>query len=157
LTLERIVLRIPLLAGARESLALARLSIALESLLSAGVSIVEAWELAGAASGSVVLQRSVRSWRSSIDNGQTPGEAVRESGAFPDLFTHLYSTGELSGQLDGTLRRLYNHYNEEASRKLQAIAQWTPRLVYFIVVLVVAYQIVSFWSGYFSQLGELTS
>ena len=80
---------------------------------------------------------------------------MRESGAFPELFTSLYSTGELSGQLDDALRRLYRHYQEEASRKLHLAAQWAPRLIYMIVLLAVAYQIVSFWSGYYSQMNEL--
>lgn len=155
--LERLVRTIPVLGTARSNLALARLSMALESLIMAGVSIVEAWPLAAAASGSPALKRTVAAWQPLVLAGQTPAEAVKESNEFPDLFTSLYATGEISGQLDETLRRLYRHYQEEGSRKLHAVAQWTPRLVYFIVVLLVAYQIVSFWSGYFSQINELTS
>jgi type II secretory pathway component PulF len=150
--LEQLLRRVPLLGSARRSFALARLSLALEGLLNAGVSIIEAWEKAAAASGSPALLRAVRSWRAQVLGGQTPAEAVRESGAFPDLFTHLYSTGEISGQLDQTLRRLYSHYQEEASRKLQALAQWVPRLVYFAVVIIVAYFFVTFWTGYYTQI-----
>jgi protein transport protein HofC len=155
--LEWVLRKVPLLGKARANLALARLSMALESLLSAGVSIIEAWPLAAAASGSPALRRAVLGWNSNVLAGQTPAEAVRESGAFPDLFTNLYSTGEISGQLDDTLARLHRHYAEEGSRQLRLVAQWTPRLVYFAVVLLIAYQVVSFWSGYFSQINDLAS
>ena len=154
--LERWSRRIPIVGSARSNLALARLSVALESLLSAGVSIVEAWELAAAASGSPRLKRTVLAWKPRVRAGQTPSEAVRASGAFPELFTNLYATGELSGQLDDTLRRLYAHYREEAHLKLQTLAQWLPKLIYLLIALVIAYQIVAFWSAYFTQIGELS-
>ncbi|MHC1766092.1 MAG: type II secretion system F family protein [Verrucomicrobiia bacterium] len=152
---ERFLRAMPILGAARDHLALARLSMALESLLNAGVSIVEAWELAAEASGSPALQRTVLGWRSRVLAGQTPAEAVRESRAFPDLFTNLYSTGEISGQLDTTLQRLYRHYQDEGVRKLRAVAEWLPRMVYFIVLLLVAYQIVSFWSAYYGRIGSM--
>jgi type II secretory pathway component PulF len=101
------------------------------------------------------LRRAVFEWRPHVRAGLTPAEAVRASNAFPDLFTNLYSTGEMSGQLDETLRRLYRHYQDEAFRKFQALAQWTPRLIYFAIVLLIAYQVVAFWAGYFSQINEL--
>lgn len=153
--LERSLRLVPFLGAARANLALARLSLALESLLSAGVAIVEAWELAAAASGSPALRQTVAAWRPQVLGGQTPADAVRQSRAFPEMFTNLYTTGEMSGQLDQTLRRLYNYYQEEAVRTLQAVARWAPRLVYFGVVLFIAYQVVAFWSGYFSQINTL--
>ena len=36
---------------------------------------------------------------------------------FPDLFANLYSSGEVSGKLDETLKRLYAHYQEEGTHK----------------------------------------
>jgi type II secretory pathway component PulF len=153
--MERLLHTVPGLGAARLNLALARLSAALESLLSAGVSIIEAWPLAAAASGSPALRQAVTAWTSNVQAGQTPAEAVRQSQAFPELFVNLYSTGEISGQLDETLQRLHRHYQEEATRKLHAFAQWTPRLVYFGVMLLIAYQVFSFWSGYFTQINSL--
>jgi type II secretory pathway component PulF len=152
--LEVLVRRVPVLGSARANLALARLSVALESLLNAGVSIIPAWELAAAASGSPALQRTVLSWKSDVENGQTPAEAVRASHAFPELFSNLYSTGEISGRLDDTLRRLYLHYQEEAQRQFRIFAEWMPRLIYLVVVVFVAYQVISFWGNYFSQISN---
>jgi hypothetical protein len=37
--------------------------------------------------------------------------------------------------------------------KLQAFSAWFPRLIYLIIVLVAAYRILSFYSGYFGGLG----
>jgi type II secretory pathway component PulF len=152
--IERFVRRIPILGAARHELALARLCAALEGLLSAGVSIVPAWKLAGAASGSPALRRALRDWPAQISAGVPPSDLLQASSEFPELFSNLYTTGEASGQIDETLRRLYAHYQEEGSRKLHAFAQWTPRLIYFAILLLVGYQVVSFWVGYYSGILE---
>src|SRR5207247_1838113 len=132
---------VPLCGSARQSLALARLSAALEALLNAGVSIIEAWELAAAASGSPALRRAVLAWKPEVLAGQTPSEAVNRSTEFPELFANMDHTGEISGQLDETLERLHKYYQEEATRKLRALASWTPKLIYFGIVLMVAWQV----------------
>ena len=147
--LESVLHPVPVLGTARQYLALSRLSAALEALLRAGVSIIEAWELAAAASGSPALWRAVRAWRPMVDAGQTPAEVVDASGAFPEMFAHQYATAEISGQLDDTLHRLHLYYQEEGTRKLHLVAQWAPRAVYLLVMLLIAYQIVQFYVGYF--------
>jgi type II secretory pathway component PulF len=149
---ERVLGPVPILGTARRYLALARLSAALEALINAGVSIVQAWELAAAASGSPGLRRTVLAWRPLIDAGQTPAEVVRTSTQFPNMFVSQYATGEVSGKLDETLRLLHRFYQEEGSRKLHALAQWTPRLVYLGIVLMIAYRVVHFWIDYFNQI-----
>lgn len=152
---ERIIHPIPLLGQGRRSLALSRLAMALEALISAGVSVIDAWELAAAVSGSPALRRTVRAWRPSVLAGQTPSEAINESGRFPDLFANQYAAGEISGKQDEVLRRLHTYYHEEGSRKLHAVAQWTPRVIYLIIVLAIAYHIVSFWMGHFQQIQDV--
>ena len=147
---------IPILGTARRFLALARLAAALEALISAGVNIVEAWNLAAAASGSPALRRTVEDWKPQIEAGRTPAEVLNACPKFPETFAHLYSTGEVSGQLDDSLKRLYQYYSEEGTRKLYAFAQWTPRLVYFIVVLIIAYKIVQFYTGYFNEVNAMS-
>ena len=154
--IERVLARVPILGSARRQLALARLSAALEGLLSAGVTIIEAWELAAISSGSPALKNLVLSWRPALDSGETPAEMIFASGQFPELFASLYATGEKSGKLDETLRRLFEHYQSEASRKLHALSQWAPRLIYMGIIVMVGYQVISFWSGYFSKMKQLS-
>jgi len=146
---------IPVLGYARRCLALSRLAGALEALLSAGVTIIEAWELAAGACGSPALRKAVLAWRPLVDGGQTPAEALSTSRRFPELFTGQYATGEVSGKLEETLGRLRDYYQDEGSRKLRALSQWTPRGVYMLVVLMIAYRVVKFWLGYFQQIKDI--
>ncbi|HTA94969.1 MAG TPA: type II secretion system F family protein [Verrucomicrobiae bacterium] len=147
---------IPILGTARRFLALARLAAALEALISAGVNIVEAWDLAATACGSPALRRAVESWKPQIVAGRTPAEVLRERREFPEMFANLYATGEVSGKLDETLKRLYAYYQEEGTRKLHAFAQWMPRLVYCVVAIVIAYKVITFYTGYFQQINDMS-
>ena len=152
---ETALQRVPLLGKARTNLALARLSSALEALVTAGVNIMEAWGLAGAASGSPALQEAIESWKPRLTDGATPAELVQSSSVFPTLFANLYNTGEITGSLDVTLRRLHRLYQDEGERQLQLVADWTPKLVYFGVVILVAWQVIRFWTGYFDQINQV--
>ena len=155
--IETFMRPVPVLGTARRFLALARLAAALEALISAGVNIIEAWDLAAAASGSPALRLAVQNWKPEVVAGRTPAEAVRECREFPEMFSNLYASGEVSGKLDETLKRLYAYYQEEGTRKLQAFAQWAPRLVYMLVALFIAYKVISFYTGYFQQINTLTN
>jgi type IV pilus assembly protein PilC len=146
---------IPILGSGRRSMALARLAASLEALISAGVGIVDAWELSATASGSPALRRMVFGWRPQLDAGQTPAEAMSASSGFPEIFANQYATGEVSGKLDDTLRRLRVYYQDEGTRKLHAVAQWVPRLIYIAVLLIGGYMVIRFWMNYFNQINAV--
>jgi len=149
--------RVPILGQARHFLALSRLAAALEALISAGVNIFEAWDLAATASGSPALRRAVAAWKPKVTAGQMPSEAVRLCPLFPEMFANLYASGEISGKLDESLRHLNRLYHEDGTRKLNAFATWMPRLVYLLVVLMIAYKIVQFWSAMYGSHSELSN
>jgi type IV pilus assembly protein PilC len=153
---EHFLRPIPVLGTARHSLALSRLAGALEALLSAGVTIVEAWELAATACGSPAIRRTVLAWRPLVDGGQTPAEVVNMSSRFPSLFANQYTSGEISGKLDDTLKRLHQYYQDEGTRKLHYLAQWTPRAVYLIVALGIGLWVIHYYVNYFNNIWKQT-
>jgi type IV pilus assembly protein PilC len=149
---ERILNLIPVMGKARRHLALGRLAAALEALISAGVSIIEAWELAAKASGSVALQRTVQSWNPQLRAGKTPAELLESSSKFPELFTNQYAAGEVSGKLDETLERLRDYYQEDGGQKVQILAQWIPIGIYLMVLIGGGAFVIWFWVTYYDKL-----
>ena len=154
-TIETSLRYTPLLGTARHYLALARLTTALEALISAGVNIIEAWTLAANASGSPALRRIVTGWQPQFAARRTPAEILRDTPHFPDAFTNLYTTGEVSGRLDEALGSLRRYYSEEGARKLQTLAHLTPKVIYFIVLLAIAWFVIQFYLGYYNELNKI--
>ena len=149
---EHITQAIPMLRTAQKYLVISRLSAALESLVSSGVSIVKGWPLAAAASGSPHLRKAVDEWKPHLEGGSTPAELVRETPYFPEMFVNLYQTGEISGKLDESLARLHTYFREEGFLKLRAFTRILNGVLYAIVAILVGYNVVQFWVHYFQSI-----
>jgi type II secretory pathway component PulF len=148
---------VPILGKARRDLALSRLAAALEALISAGVNIFEAWDMAAAASGSPALRRAVAAWKPQVVAGQMPSEAVHLCPLFPETFANLYASGEVSGKLDETLRHLSQLYSEDGTRKLNTFTTLVPRIVYLLVALLIGYKYIRFMTGYYNHVLDITN
>jgi type II secretory pathway component PulF len=146
---------VPLFGAGRKALALSRLAGALEALLSAGITVIEAWELAAIACGSPALKRTVMAWKPYLNAGQTPAEVLSESPRFPEMFTNQYAAGEISGKLEDSLHRLRNYYQEEGTRKIKAAIQWYPVLVYLLVAAMIGYFVIQFYVGRLNDLNNI--
>ena len=151
---EKFAAGVPILGKARRSLAIARLSIALEALLNAGVNTIEAWEMAAAASGSPALRRVVAKSRPDLEAGRQPSEMVSTHSEFPSAFAALYHSGEISGTLDDALRRSHVLFEEEGSRKMKQFVFAAAGALVAGVMLMAAWNIIKFWLGYFQQINE---
>jgi len=150
--LETITGILPILGRARRSLALSRLSLALDALLNAGVNAIRVWPLAAAASGSPAIQREVARWKPRIANGEPASELLLQSSCFPPHFSNIYASAELAGKVDDALPRLVSHYQEEGLRLMRVAAGILIAVVYGGILLIVAFQIVSFWLGFYGQI-----
>lgn len=153
-SVERVLASLPVLGTARRHLAIARLSIALDALLNAGVNMIEAWEIAAAASGSPALRRVVNISKPQLIDGTTPSEMVSSHREFPSTFASLYHTGEISGTLDDALRRSHALHHEEGSRKMKQFVFGLAGALVACVMLMAAWNIIKFYLGYFQQIND---
>lgn len=143
---------VPWLGAGRRALALSRLAFALEALVAAGVGFVQAWPIAAKASHSPSLQSTVGNWEPLLEAGQSPAALIRTEPIFAGLFANLYSTGEATGTLQESLRRIAVHYQDEGVAKLRSFAAWLPRLLYLGIALYLGYRIVEYYRGYFKLI-----
>ncbi|HEX4349744.1 MAG TPA: type II secretion system F family protein [Verrucomicrobiae bacterium] len=147
---ESIFRIVPLLGKALKYLAVARLACALEALTNAGVPVIRSWEMAGAACGSPRLNREILKWTPQLETGTTPAEMVNQIQYFPEMFSNLYHTAEISGKLDEALNRLNTYFEEEGFRILQMFTRIMNGTIYGLLVLVVARSIIGFYVGHFN-------
>jgi type II secretory pathway component PulF len=154
--IESLFSAVPLLGTSVKYLAVARLAMALNALLSAGVPVIRSWELSAAACGSPHLKNQIIKWTPELESGVTPSEMVAQIRYFPDMFAQLYQSGEISGKLDETLTRLHTYFEDEGFRKLQAFCRVLNFVIYFTIAITVAIFVINFWRQYFgAALGAL--
>ena len=143
---------VPLLGKALKYLSLARLACALDALTNAGVPVIRSWELAAAACGSPQLKQALRQWTPQLDTGTTPAEMVNQIPYFPEMFSNLYQTGEISGKLDETLSHLNTYFEEEGFRLLKMFTRILSGTIYGLLVMLVARSIIQFYVGHFTSI-----
>lgn len=152
---ETFVTFVPVLGAARKSMAMSRFCMALEALVSSGTGLIHCFELAAAASGSLRLQRVVEGFIPQMEAGETPAELIAQSNFFPDEFVQQFHSAELSGKIDETLVRLYRFYEDQASRQSHAATVLGGGIVFGIVMIAIAWQVIQFWLGYFNQINQV--
>lgn len=143
---------VPILRTARRYLALSRLAAALGASTRSGVSIVSGWELASAAGGSPRLKRIISDWQPYVNSGTTHGELINQDGFFPEMFGNFYFTGEQSGRLDEALDKLQLYYQDEGFRLLRWFTKVMNGTIYGTVVVLVAWNVIRFYTGYFNSI-----
>ena len=150
--LEYLNQAVPLLRTALKYLVLFRFTTALDALLNSGISIIKGLPMAAAASASPHLKQSIATWPPKLETGTTPAELVRQEYYFPEMFVNLYHTGEISGNLDDSIKRLKTYYYDEGIRLLRMFMRIFSRGLYLLIALMIAYNVIGFYKGYFSPI-----
>ncbi len=126
------ILKLPVVGDLARKLAIARFARTLSTMLSSGVQLLEALDITRSLLGNVVLEDVVRQARDNIREGAGISPALKKSGHFPPLVTHMIAVGERSGQLEQMLSELAEAYDREVSG---AIARSTALLEPIMIVV----------------------
>ena len=136
---DGIWLHVPILGKAMQELALSRYCDSFYMLTKAGVPIHVAADQAADMATNVVIGRRLRGAAVSASNGLPLHEGF--SRWLPKMFRDTFEVGEETGTLDRTLEALARQYRESAEFYLNELGKWAPKLVYFLIVLLVVWMI----------------
>jgi len=135
--LDVIVLKIPLLGSAVYRLALTRYCWVFHMLYKAGVPIVDCAERASLNTGNSLVTSSFRGGARSARKGNPVSKGF--SARLPGEFLNIWQVGEESGQLEVVLDKLSKNYGQRTEFLFEQFAVWLPRLVYFLVCILIIY------------------
>ncbi len=151
----RVITLLPLLKSYRKNQALADLCFTLHAFLTAGCRIDVAWFGAGEATGIKRYSQIGLEMVQVVRDGKPPGEYLKQTSAFSKDFVQLYCNGEKTGQLEKNLEFLQRQYQNVAENKMSAASFWYPKLLFAGIALYIAFKVLSFYFGYFRQIGEM--
>lgn len=129
---DRMILKLPVIGGLARKIAVARLARTLATMLASGVQLLQALDIVRSLLGNVVLEKVLTQARDDIREGAGIAAALKRSGEFPPLVTHMIAVGERSGQLEQMLTDLADAYDRETSA---AITRATAVLEPVMIVL----------------------
>lgn len=129
---DRIILTLPVIGDLARKVAIARFARTLSTMLASGVQLLQALDIVRLLLGNVILEKVVETARDNIREGEGISPALKRSGEFPPLVTHMIAVGERSGQLEQMLVDVANAYDREVT---VSIARMTTLLEPLMIVV----------------------
>jgi type IV pilus assembly protein PilC len=128
-----LLLRVPVVKVVILKIAIARFSRTFASLMGAGVSVLDALEVTGAALGNKVIEKELQDAAEQVKNGKPLSEPISNSKHFPPIVAQMLSVGEETGQIDTVLVKIADFYEEEVTVLIDGLSAIIEPII--IVVL----------------------
>lgn len=118
---HRLLIKIPVLKNITIKMAVARFSRTFASLMSAGVSVLDALEVTGGAIGNKVFEKDLRDAAIQVRNGKQLSESINRD-LWPPIVAQMLAVGEETGQIDTVLVKIADFYEEEVATLIDGLA-----------------------------------
>ena len=134
---DKFILKIPMIGSLLRKVAVARFTRTMATLLSSGVPILLAFDIASETSGNAVISKAVVLARNSIKEGNTIAKPLEQSGEFPVMVTQMIEVGEESGTITEMLNKISDFMETDIKQGIQGlVAAMEPLAIVIMAVLV---------------------
>ena len=124
-------------------------------LIASGLPIVKCIEQSAAVTGNPYIERDLLKAIPPIRNGATLTEALSHAHYITPLAREMIQVGEVSGNLDGQMKKAAEYHMDEASHAVQVATKVMGALVGLAVAAVIGYIVISFYSNLYGGLDAL--
>lgn len=129
--IDDIYLKFPVIGMLIRKVAVAKFTRTMGTMLSSGVSILEALDIVAKTAGNKTIEKALYKVRAAIAEGRTIADPLMETGVFPSMVCQMISVGESTGALDSMLEKVADFYEEEVD---QAVDNLTALIEPFMLV-----------------------
>lgn len=123
-------------------------------LYASGVPLLSTLTQAGEGSGSIHVRLLFVSLRRKLENGSSIPQAVAGETLLPREIRELICSGAIAGQLDKMLLTARNILDQEADSAMRTFIAAVGTIVFIAVAAFIAWNIISFYLGYFQNLSR---
>ena len=128
-----LVMYLPIFGNLALKSSLARFTKTLSCLLSAGVNIREALTISSNVTNNYFVEQSVARIKSDVEKGKSIAESMRREKIFPSLVSEMMAIGEETGNIDATLSKVADFYEEQVANVAGAVSDLLqPFIIVFL-------------------------
>jgi len=137
MTIDRILLKMPILGLVLRKIAVARFCRTLGTLLSAGVPVLESLEITAHTSGNAVIEKAILEVRKQVEEGKSMAEPLKTTDAFPPMVVQMIAVGEATGAMDTMLAKIAEFYEEEVDVAVAGMMKLIePVMILFLGIVI---------------------
>jgi general secretion pathway protein F/type IV pilus assembly protein PilC len=153
---DRIRLKVYGLGPIARSLAIARFSRILGTLLHNGVPILRALRIAGDATGNRVLSQAVAAAAENVSAGKSLAQPLSASGQFPEEIAEMIAVGEEANNLEQVLVDVADNLERNARRQIELFVRLLEPVMLLIIAGLILFVVVALLLPIFQSSGVLT-
>jgi type IV pilus assembly protein PilC len=154
LWLDRAKLKIPFLGPVLHRFAITELCRSLATLLSGGIPLVPALEIATDAVGNLQIRQAIAPQIQLVREGKPFHEALERSGVFLEMSIDMIKVGEATGSLDEMLTSVADFLDEQIETRMGRILTLIEPLMLVFMGIIVAMILVAIYLPLVSALGQ---
>jgi type IV pilus assembly protein PilC len=155
LTLDGIMLKIPVLGNLQQKSAIARFARTLGTLLASGVAIMDALEITAKTAGNRVVQDAIMAARKSIGGGETISAPLKTMKIFPPMVVQMIAVGEATGGLDEMLNKIADFYDEEVDGAVEGLTAAMEPIIMVVLGVGIGGMVIAMYLPIFTMTSAL--
>ncbi|HUI93804.1 MAG TPA: type II secretion system F family protein [Chitinivibrionales bacterium] len=153
--IDFLLLRAPVIGELQRKTAVSRFSQTLATLLTSGVTILDAMSITAKTAGNKVLEKGLMRVFERISGGMTIADPLKDVGLFPPMVIQMIAVGEKTGDLSGMLTRISEFYTEEVDAAVESLTAIIEPIMIVIVGIVVGGMLIAMYLPIFSMIGNI--
>ncbi len=154
--IDRFKLKAPVFGPLNHKVSLARFARTLGTLLSSGVSILQAMETVAGTVSNDIMSDAILSARERVREGEQIAEPLAKSKMFPPMVVQMVAIGQESGSLDPMLSKIADFYEDEVDAALASLTSAIEPVMIVGLGGVVGFIVVSLFLPMISIINNLT-
>ncbi len=147
----KLALCVPLFGKIASQAFIAMFCRTMATLLSAGVSIIESFDILSEMTNNAVIKSAVISSKENMIEGLGVSLAMVETGFFPNMVTRMVQVGERSGTLPSVLERASDYYETKMDTTITTLLNLLGPIVIVVVGVGVLIVVVALYLPIFSM------
>lgn len=152
---DPIKLKLPVFGPLATKIAVARFTRGLSMMLHAGVPLVQALSIVGAASNNWKIEQAVRDIQESVKQGRSFAAPLAKAEVFPPMVAQMAAVGEESGTLADMLGSIADFYENEVETATDQLTSAIEPILIVGIGIIIGGMVVSLYMPIFSIYGEL--
>ncbi len=154
LSVDKAMLKFPIIGGILEKAAIARFSRTLSITFAAGLPLVDALRSVAGATGNILYANATDTIREEVSTGQQMQLAMEHTHMFPNMVVQMIAIGEESGALEQMLSKVADFYEEEVDNAVDSLSSLLEPLIMAILGILVGGLVVAMYMPIF-KLGSV--
>lgn len=115
------LMRAPIIGEVVQKSGVARMTRTLSTLLSSGIGLIEAIDIASKTAGNYVIEKALSDCKESVTNGKPFHVPLSKQPDIPIMVAQMVGIGEQSGTIDAMLGKIADFYEEEVEASIGAM------------------------------------